>query len=75
MIFKKGIQCSDKCKKHVTSDIASACKTVFLSAYIRPDIFNFSSFKNPDRIFQEMEKNNLNLDVFIADRIKIVPNL
>jgi len=22
---------------------------------IRPDIFNFSSFKNPDRIFQEMD--------------------
>jgi len=41
---------------------------------IRPDIFNFSSFKN--RIFQEMEKNNLNLDYFfIADRMKIVPNL
>ena len=24
---------------------------------VSPDIFNFSSFKNPDRIFQEMEKN------------------
>ena len=23
---------------------------------LRPDIFNFSSFKNPDHIFQEMEK-------------------
>jgi len=31
--------------------VASCC-------YVRPDIFNFSSFKNPDRIFQEMEKKN-----------------
>ena len=26
---------------------------------IRPDIFNFSSFKNPDRNFQEMEKKKI----------------
>jgi len=32
---------------------------------IRPDIFYFSSFKNPDRIFQEMEQNKiLNLDFY-----------
>ena len=28
----------------------------FFPCFVRPDIFNFSSFKNPDRIFQEMEK-------------------
>jgi len=39
---------------------------------IRPDIFNFSSFKNSDRNFQEMEKK---FDFFITDRMKNVPNL
>ena len=29
---------------------------IFWFSKVRPDIFNFSSFKNLDRIFQEMEK-------------------
>ena len=33
--------------------------TEMKDTYFRPDIFNFSSFKNPDRIFQEMEKKKL----------------
>jgi len=39
---------------------------------VRPDIFYFSTFKNPDRIFS---RNGKKIDFFIADRIKIVPNL
>jgi len=29
---------------------------LFYIVIVRPDIFNLSSFKNPNRIFQEMEK-------------------
>jgi len=41
--------------------------------YVRPDIFYFSSFKNPDRIFSRNGKTILIF--FIVDRMKIVPNL
>jgi len=34
-------------------NIKTDCLVVVIHM-IRPDIFNFSSFKNPDRIFQEM---------------------
>jgi len=30
-----------------------------------PDIYYFSSFKNPDRTFQEIEKHNQNLDLLL----------
>jgi len=41
---------------------------------VRPDIFYFSSFKNPDHIFFKKWKKK-KLDFFIADHMKNVPNL
>ena len=35
------------------------CKAYLVNTLLRPDIFYFSSFKNSDRNFQEMEKNKI----------------
>jgi len=39
---------------------------------LRPDTFYFSYFNNPDSIFS---RNGKQIRFFIADRMKIVPNL